>query len=316
MTQEGNMMSKFWVSDGHVIFELPNNEAFVKGFLTFVHLNNDRYSYEFSFSPSIMSLKDNLNLSKHVLISKNELDNLYVNGKLLNLSLEDNAKSTYRYTSYKYVAFFDMKDVIPNRMYHKNRYILLGSSTLSFMNGFATGIMRFFGSKNCNIQPLMLKNNKLYVPRLLYSTIHNRRAKIIRDDPKIKSPYIKCCVCHNYHYCIENCRFCDMKANVRCNVRFLCTNKYLSDKSQYRQRLRSPKTITKYERNEDNDIEGDSLTLSSPTPITNNSVNIYQMPERIRYGDIGTKDFPVYVVPNFSTIRLNQVLAKIHRTSK
>ena len=238
-------------------FNIPKNNAFVKGMITFVKLFSDVST--FTFSSSITQLQQTFNHQKHALIAVHPLltiDTMLILDKMDIRNKDYHLKSTYVYTTY-----IKIDRETKYRLNSIANYVVLRSSTRSFIAGFVSGMNQILGSKH-KIQIWIVKNNKVYVPKVIYLTKIAMDAREFRRlyPCEWRYYYWQCIECRNYNYPRHNyCSFCQMSSDIKCNVRIeikLPLDVELCDKT------RNPSTIISSTPNNgimSNDSKGDPI---------------------------------------------------------
>ena len=286
-------------------FNIPKNNAFLKGMVTFTKLFDDIPT--FTFDSCITKLHQDFDYQKHV---RPIVSDTILTPKLMLVLLIKINNSDELYSS-KYTAFIEIDYEMKSKLSSKYDYVMLTSSTRSFIAGFVSGLNQILGSRR-KIQLWIAKNNKVYSPKVIYLTdlaIEARKFK--REHPNIWDYYYwQCSECSNYNYPGYNhCEFCHKyNDDTKCNVRIELSGIPLVTDNK----MDNPdiKELMDDMANNNTNNDTDAGTVSN----TNNdlSVNPCQNNETNHSSIEETK----YLTPTYNGLTMKQVIGRISRFPK
>lgn len=197
------------------VFALPRNKDLIKGMLTFTEVFGE-YSKipTLTFNMNVNGIRKKFYWSKHVLLITNDVNKLTVNGNVMHdlYRIFKDGTDHVLTSKYTYVTFFDLRRL--DDQYHKDfKYIAIGSSTLNFVSGFASGLIQTFGTDNYDNFFPIAKGSKIYYSNTIFLTPINKLAR------KNSAYWTKCEICDNYHDKDSECEWCESHPNIKCNVK-------------------------------------------------------------------------------------------------
>lgn len=186
------------------IFKIPNNNAFIKGMLTFCEIfNKGKY---FVFSTYINAISHKFVSSNHIISTTNNISDLL----FTTIDTIDKSRSTSLKTKYFSVLSFmgaQCADCV------NVKYIILRSSTLSFVSGFLSMCSQIHGFELCGDLMYIIKDGLKYDTEKIYYNL---------DDQKLEYTSK---VCHHYNVCYTYYRKMDesyiksCSTDINCNVK-------------------------------------------------------------------------------------------------
>src|SRR5579871_1580625 len=222
--KSNNFSARRVINNNNHPFWLPNNKAFARGILTFSELFSSVGISTFTFNSNMDTIKEAFNPYDHILLVANNANTINVN----NISVKGDSKDRDIYTittRYRYVSIFNWRlSNIPTDF--KFTYLVLGSSSLSFIGGFISGLVQMYGIRKGGINPQIIKDGIIRRSKIMYLTINNMNVrKISRKSPDmIRKHYVCCGICHNYYVKTDYCMICDENITIQCNVRVKLDN--------------------------------------------------------------------------------------------